>query len=162
MTEILPCLRPPRSSFDMRRENRPEELDRVPAPDDRLRSARRFLAGAITTAVIGLFLWSGLRGGVPGPSHPGMIAPGPAPAPESPSPFAAAEARLRDLLDRGRRGDVPGYLAAFNGSLRDRLEREARERGPDGFAEDLRRAPPPARATPSLPRSPTAPTAAGS
>ena len=36
--------------------------------------------------------------------------------------------------------DVEGYLAAFTGSLRDRLEREARERGRDGFADDLRRA----------------------
>jgi hypothetical protein len=90
--------------------------------------------------VIGLLLWSGLRGGAPGPTDPGAIAPGPAPAPEPPSPFAAAEVRLRDLLDRGRRGDVQGYLAAFTGSLRDRLEREARDRGQDGFADDLRRA----------------------
>jgi hypothetical protein len=101
---------------------------------------KRLLAGAITAAVIGLLLWSGPRGGAPGPTGPGALAPGPAPASEPPSPFAAAEARLRDLLDRGRRGDVQGYLAAFTGPLRDRLEREARERGRDGFADDLRRA----------------------
>jgi hypothetical protein len=73
---------------------------------------------------------------------PGAIAPGlaPAPAPQPPTPFAAAEARLHDLLEQGRRGDVQSYLAAFTGSLRDRLERAARERGEDRFAEDLRRA----------------------
>ncbi|HZW33974.1 MAG TPA: hypothetical protein VFF52_24840 [Isosphaeraceae bacterium] len=120
----------------MHREDRPEERDRVP----RAPARNRLLAGAITAAVIGLILWSGLRGGAPGPTDPGPIAPGPSGAPEPPSPFADAEARLRDLLDRGHRGDVPGYLAGFTGALRDRLERAVRERGRDGFADDLRRA----------------------
>ena len=34
---------------------------------------------------------------------------------------------------------MQGYLTAFTGSLRDRLEREARERGRDGFADDMKR-----------------------
>jgi hypothetical protein len=120
------------------------DVDHVQAMTDSLSrgvpAMKRLLAGAITAAVIGLLLWSGPRGGAPGPTDQGALTPGLESETEPPSRFAAAEARLRDLLDRGRIGDVPGYLAAFTGPLRDRLEREARERGPDGFAGDLRRA----------------------
>ncbi|MGO9471799.1 MAG: hypothetical protein ACLQIB_53570 [Isosphaeraceae bacterium] len=101
---------------------------------------KRLLAGAITAAVVGLILWSGLQGSAPEPTDRGMIAAGPAPALEPASPFAEALARLGDLLEAGRRGDVQGYLAAFTGPLRDRALREVRERGQDGFADDLRRA----------------------
>jgi hypothetical protein len=104
---------------------------------------KHLLAGAITAAVIGLLLWSGLRSDPPRPTDPDSLVTSPVPSSlesETPSPYVAAESRLRDLLEQGRRGDVDGYLAAFTGSLRDRLEREARERGRDSFADALRRA----------------------
>jgi hypothetical protein len=123
----------------MHRASRPEELD-LRRGSRGAPTRKRLLAGAITAAVIGLLVWSGLRGGTSVPSDPSAMAFGPTAAPEPPSSFAAAEARLRDLLEQGRRGDVQGYLAAFTGPLRDRLERAARERGGNGFADDLRRA----------------------
>jgi hypothetical protein len=52
----------------------------------------------------------------------------------------AATDRIEALLDVARRGDVGGYLAAFGGPLRARLEHQADERGRAAFAAGLRRA----------------------
>jgi hypothetical protein len=117
-------------------------------PSDSLRSGillgtpamKRLVAGAITAAMMGLFLWSAVRGGAAGRVESPAIATPPAPSPESSSPFAVPESQLRNLLEAARRGDVDGYIAAFTGSLHDRIEREVRDRGLGGFADDLSRA----------------------
>jgi hypothetical protein len=53
--------------------------------------------------------------------------------------FQGASDRIESLLDAARRGEVADYLAAFGGSLRARVERQAEERGRAAFAGDLRR-----------------------
>jgi hypothetical protein len=95
---------------------------------------RRVVAGVATLALMVLLLWSGMRrGGSPAGAAPDAVA-------TAPDPYEDAEARVRALLAGARDGDVSAYLAAFVGPLRDRLEREVRERGADAFATDLRRA----------------------
>jgi hypothetical protein len=96
---------------------------------------KRALAAGLTAAIMGALLWAGARRPAP------TAAPGPAEAAaEAPGPAAGAEARVQKLLEDAARGDVPAYLAGFGGPLRDRLAREASERGRDAFAADLRRA----------------------
>ncbi len=107
---------------------------------DHVREMKRLLAGAITAAVVGLLLWSGLQDSAPEPTDRGPIAAGPQPVPDSAAPLSRRPGPAPRPARGGRRGDVHGYLAAFTGSLRDRVEREVRERGRDGFAGDLRRA----------------------
>jgi hypothetical protein len=79
---------------------------------------------------MGLLAWSGTRR----PAAPRGPADG---ASEAPNP---AEAQVHALLESARKGDVPAYLAAFDGPIRRRLEREVDERGRDAFAADLRAA----------------------
>jgi hypothetical protein len=50
-----------------------------------------------------------------------------------------ANQRIEALLDSTRRGDVTGYLSAFGGSLRARLDQQVAERGREAFAAGLRR-----------------------
>lgn len=105
--------------------------------------ARKILAGAVASVVMLLLLLKGLSR--PEPSAPvetsnNTSAASPSsPAPED-NPLRDAESALRDLLDRGKEGDVSGYLSAFAEPLRSRIEREAKERGFDRFAADLRQA----------------------
>lgn len=92
---------------------------------------KRVLAGGITVVVMSLLAWSGIR-------RP--LAPPPGPAEgrtEAPNP---AEARVHALLESAWNGNVADYLAAFDGPIRQRLEREIGERGRDAFAADLRAA----------------------
>jgi len=100
---------------------------------------RRACAGLLTVVAMGLLLWSGVR-------QPPAATPALSPSPSRSGPVAEdvlagpAEARVRALLDGAARGDVDGYLAAFGGPLRVRIEREVAGRGRDAFADDLRRA----------------------
>jgi hypothetical protein len=50
-----------------------------------------------------------------------------------------AARRIEGLLADAERGDVDAYLAAFSAPLRERLTRQAEERGRRGFGEELRR-----------------------
>ncbi|MDR3637013.1 MAG: hypothetical protein P4L84_24630 [Isosphaeraceae bacterium] len=96
---------------------------------------KRFVAGGLTIAIMGLLLWAGARRPEPVPSS---AEPGTVEAP--PNPASGAEARIQKLLEDSARGDVSAYLAGFGGPLRERLEREMAERGRDAFAGDLKRA----------------------
>jgi hypothetical protein len=102
---------------------------------------KRLAAGLITVALMGWLLWSGSRR----PAGDGTASvrtgesPDPIPA-SAPAPASPAEARVQSLLDEARRGDVDSYLGGFAGPLRQRLEREAGERGRAAFADDLRAA----------------------
>jgi hypothetical protein len=53
--------------------------------------------------------------------------------------LGTATERIERLLQCARSGDVDGYLSSFCGSLRARLEREAKELGARVFADELRR-----------------------
>jgi hypothetical protein len=95
---------------------------------------KRVLAAALTVVVMGLLAWSGIRRGAD-PSGAGGASSSTASQAANP-----AEARVQALLDSAWTGDVDAYLAAFDGPIRDRLEREVAERGRDAFAADLRSA----------------------
>jgi hypothetical protein len=95
---------------------------------------RRVLAAVLTLGLMGLLLWSGLRRPeAPPPEVGSRVA-------EADDPVAGAEQRLQALLVSARDGDVSGYLEAFSGPLRQRLQREVDEQGRDAFADGLRRA----------------------
>ncbi|MFO0908567.1 MAG: hypothetical protein U0794_09420 [Isosphaeraceae bacterium] len=104
---------------------------------------RRPLAGVITLLLLAGLIWAG-RGRRAseegGPAEPaswvGTDIPAP-PSPVVPPPTHPAEARIQSLLESARGADVPGYLDAFGGSLRAKLDREVAERGRDRFAADL-------------------------
>lgn len=97
---------------------------------------KRLLAGLLTAALMALLIRSGLRAPAPG------IAAGTAADVSSTdaNPLAGAEATVRALLADASAGDVSAYLDAFAPPLRDRLGREADERGRAAFAESLRSA----------------------
>src|SRR6476646_3843482 len=95
---------------------------------------KRSIAGLLTIALMGLLLWSGAR-------RPASTATLSTSDPDaSQKATNPAEARVQALLESARAGDVAAYLASFAGPLRDRLEREAADRGRDAFAAQLRRA----------------------
>ncbi|MBX6313727.1 MAG: hypothetical protein IRY99_12525 [Isosphaeraceae bacterium] len=101
---------------------------------------KRVLAGIATIALMGLLLWNGLRQ-PPAPTGGGEpSASASTSASSRPSPAEEAEAEVRALLEKGRSGDVTDYLDAFTGPIRERIDREVRERGRDAFAAELRRA----------------------
>lgn len=91
---------------------------------------KRFMAGLLTVAIMSLLAWSGMRR-PPAAQRPGEIRA------ESSHP---AEATVRALLESAGEGDVPAYLAAFDGPIKSRLEREINDRGRAAFAADLRKA----------------------
>lgn len=100
---------------------------------------KRWVAGALTVALMSGLLWEGVRrplavkatGAADGPAGAaGTDATGSSPA----------EARVLGLIASAASGDVPAYLDAFSGALRQRLGREIGERGIDAFADDLRAA----------------------
>lgn len=96
---------------------------------------KSLVAGLLTAVILGLLFWSGLR------DRSGTNAPAAASSDAAVNPAVdPVEDRIRNLLDRSREADVSGYLEAFTGPLRDRLEREINERGREAFAEDLRTA----------------------
>ena len=84
------------------------------------RQSRKLIAAAITVALLGaaaLFAGRGL----------------------STESAATPEDRINLLYEAAGRGDVDAYLDCFTGALRERMDNEVRERGPDAFAADLRR-----------------------
>lgn len=95
---------------------------------------KRLIAGVVTIGLMGLLLWSGMRRPTPGATD------GSVEGTLGRSESHPAEARIQTLLESARQGDLSGYLDSFAGPLRQRLEREAAERGRDAFAADLRRA----------------------
>ena len=95
---------------------------------------KRLIAGVVTIGLMGLLLWSGMRRPAPGATD-GSVESAPGRSESHP-----AESRIQTLLESARQGDLSGYLDSFSGPLRQRLEREAAERGRDAFAADLRRA----------------------
>jgi hypothetical protein len=95
---------------------------------------KRSIAGLLTIALMGLLLWSGVRRPAPNAT------PSTSDTDASQKETNPAEARVQTLLESARAGDVAAYLSSFAGPLRDRLEREAADRGRDAFAADLRRA----------------------
>jgi hypothetical protein len=56
------------------------------------------------------------------------------------SQFAGASDRIEGLIESARQGDVASYLAAFGGSLHERLDEEAKQLGRPAFADRLRNA----------------------
>jgi hypothetical protein len=90
---------------------------------------KRVAAGLLTLALSVLVAWVGLRraGQAPvGRDHGSSV--------------ESANDRVQALLQSARDGDVSAYLEAFDGILKERLEREINERGLKAFATDLRRA----------------------
>jgi hypothetical protein len=100
---------------------------------------KRILAGVLTVVLMGGLLWLGRnrpeRGTESGTGTD--ITTSTTSRSNTPDP---AEVRLAALLDCAARGDVAGYLDCFGDPLRQRLRREADERGRDTFAADLKRA----------------------
>ncbi len=92
---------------------------------------KRLAAGLLTVALMAALIRSGLRD--PGPAGAPPDAP-----PDAPDPSRGAEGRVRALLAAAMAGDVPAYLDSFGPTLRDRLGREADEKGRDAFAGSLR------------------------
>jgi hypothetical protein len=97
---------------------------------------KRILAGLLTVALMGLLIRSGLK--APGPRGTDR-APADL-ASESSGPLAGAESKVLALLADASSGDVSAYLAAFGPTLRERLGREAEEKGREAFAGSLRAA----------------------
>jgi hypothetical protein len=95
---------------------------------------KRTLAATLTVLLMGLLLWSGLHRPV-GSTHKNLAKIDS----EAPATVDPAEARIAALMESARLGDVAAYLDAFSGPLRERLAREASERG-GAFADDLRKA----------------------
>src|SRR4051812_2744670 len=91
---------------------------------------KRLLAGVLTLTLMGYLAWSALRRPAADRAAPGGVALAANPA----------EARIHALLESGGNGDVAAYLAAFDGPIRARLEREIGERGREAFAADLQAA----------------------
>jgi hypothetical protein len=94
---------------------------------------KRLIAGVLTVGMMVLLVRSGMRWTAQGfdPSAPAAV---------DAQPFEGAEARVIDLLERAREGDVTAYLDAFTGSLRQRIEQEVAEKGRDAFVAKLRHA----------------------
>ncbi len=96
---------------------------------------RPIVAGALTALILAAMLVLGSRRGVTtAPLEPqgaeARVEVGASPAEET----------VRGLLKSGEDGDVAGYLSAFAGPLKARLEREVGGRGRQAFADDLRSA----------------------
>ncbi|MGP0068342.1 MAG: hypothetical protein ACLQGP_32690 [Isosphaeraceae bacterium] len=95
---------------------------------------KRLLAIVITSFVMALMLWTGLRR----PSSTALGTPENGPITLRPATdLSGVAARIESLLEAARRGDVTAYLASFEGPLRARLARLADERGHGAFAADL-------------------------
>jgi hypothetical protein len=88
---------------------------------------KRVSAGLLTAAILGVVAGVGLRHPVARENdrRDGKIS------------IESAEERIRTLLQSARDGNIQAYLGAFDGPLRQRLEREIAERGRDAFAADL-------------------------
>jgi hypothetical protein len=98
---------------------------------------KRSMAGLVTLMFVALLLWGGTRG------RRDAAPPAPPASPPPATTTAVEDAptrRVRALLEAGRDGDLTAYLDAFRGPLRDRISREADEKGRQAFSADLRAA----------------------
>ncbi len=97
---------------------------------------RKLAAAAITLVMLGFLLYRGLaeRSGPLGTADNAALDT------MLDDPLAPAQDRVRGLLEAARAGDVEKYLSAFSGSLRERLAREAEEKGRSAFSKQLREA----------------------
>jgi hypothetical protein len=105
---------------------------------------KRWLAGAITVALMAALLWSARRQ-APSSRNRGTGSEPPSRSSAVPSGtttdrYEGAADRVRSLLESGGKGDVDAYLAAFSSPARDRIARDVASRGRDTFASDLRKA----------------------
>jgi hypothetical protein len=91
---------------------------------------KRFMPGLVTLAVMGVVAWAGLRRQADRDSPLGSNV-------ELADPI---EARIHSLFQSARGGDVAAYLAAFDDSMRARIEREVDEKGRDVFRSALQQA----------------------
>ena len=101
---------------------------------------KRLLAAIAAALVMAGMLWLGrIRSGTTHSAGPPASAEersiGGRPGPE----FGGATRAIESLLADAERGDVDAYLTAFSGPIRDRLTRQAEERGRPAFGEELRR-----------------------
>ncbi len=96
---------------------------------------KSLVAGILTAALLAAMLYLGSRRAASTPSTEPQSAETPGDPGATP-----AEETVRGLIRSGDEGDVDGYLAAFTGPIRERLEREVATRGREAFAGDLRRA----------------------
>jgi hypothetical protein len=101
---------------------------------------KRMLAGLLTIIMIILMIGLGLRHSAPDAETTGKLARPAVDALSSDSRFPGASDRIEGLIASAHKGDVATYLAAFGGSLRARLEREAQELGWATFSARLHRA----------------------
>jgi hypothetical protein len=99
---------------------------------------RRILAGSLTAIIMGFLIWNSvgrstaLRHAANSGGEDSRF--------QKSAKYQEATACIERLLESARKGDVFSYLNAFGGPLRERLERQADERGRDVFALRLRRA----------------------
>jgi hypothetical protein len=101
---------------------------------------KRPLAAILAVLVMAGMLWLGRSRTRPtdsgvAPSSTGERSSGRQPGAE----LGEVARRIEGLLADAERGDVDAYLAAFTGPIRERLARQAEERGRPSFAEELRR-----------------------
>lgn len=94
---------------------------------------KRFLAAILTVGLMIPLFWAGLRRRA-GDSLPS------APSREAADSLDSPEAIVKTLLTSAQHGDIAAYRETFAGKLRDRVEREIQDSGPERFAEQLRRA----------------------
>jgi hypothetical protein len=96
---------------------------------------KALIAGLLTAAVLAAMLFLGSR----------KVATTPPTDPQGAEAWSEpaanpAEEAVRALIRSCDEGDVTGYLEAFAGPIRARVEREVASRGREAFADDLRRA----------------------
>jgi hypothetical protein len=99
---------------------------------------KRILAGLITTILMVWMIWTGMTR-----SNSSIERASDADSRDrfqKQLGFDGATESIARLLERASAGDVASYLDSFGGALRDRLQREADERGREAFAQRLRRA----------------------
>jgi hypothetical protein len=104
---------------------------------------RRILAGSLTVIIMGSLIWNALCPSAalrPSASSAGDESVITSSRFQTSAQYPDATACIERLLESARKGDVFAYLNAFGGPLRERLLREADERGRDAFALRLRRA----------------------
>jgi hypothetical protein len=101
---------------------------------------KRPLAAVAAAIAMAGMLWLGLlRSGSPSAVPPPSSAGEGSAGGQSSADFEGAARHIEGLLADVERGDVDAYLAAFSGSIRDRLTHQVEERGRPTFGEDLRR-----------------------
>jgi hypothetical protein len=101
---------------------------------------KRPLAAIAAAIVMAGMLWLGrIRSGITDSAGPPASAQERSTGGQPGAELGGATRAIEALLADAERGDVDAYLTAFSGPIRDRLARQADERGRPGFGEELRR-----------------------